>query len=259
MLSQVTGPKYQRIADTLRAEIQSGRPEPGARMPAETALLQRFGVALPTLRQAIALLRTEGLLESRHGVGTFVREDRRRQRRSRNRYGRARHDERLLTADLDHRIVFAGRVPAPDHVAEAMGIDAGAEVVVRRRHLHDASTGALEEIGASYLAVDVAAGTYLEAAEVVPKALFLCVEELTGKTYAHARDTWISRGPTPAEIDLFRLATGAAVVQVVHTASAPDGSVLEVSESVWPADRITLIDEYEIAGHAEPPAARSEL
>src|SRR5262245_260724 len=98
------GPKYHRIADALRAEIQSGDLTPGEQLPSETALRDRFGVSLPTLRQAIGVLRAEGLIESRHGIGTFVKEDRRRQRRSRSRYGRARDDQKLLTADLEHRI-----------------------------------------------------------------------------------------------------------------------------------------------------------
>src|SRR5688572_30732685 len=76
-------PKYQRIASALRADIREGTYGPGDRLPAETALMERFKVSLPTLRQAIGLLRAEGLVESRHGIGTFVREDRRLTRRSR--------------------------------------------------------------------------------------------------------------------------------------------------------------------------------
>ena len=71
------GPKYHRIADALRADIQNGKLQPGDRLPAETALTARFDVSLPTLRQAIGVLRAEGLIESRHGVGTFVKDGRR--------------------------------------------------------------------------------------------------------------------------------------------------------------------------------------
>jgi GntR family transcriptional regulator len=253
------GPKYHRIADTLRAEIQSGELQPGERLPAETALTERFDVALPTLRQAIGVLRAEGLIESRHGIGTFVKEVRRRQRRSRSRYGRARDDKQLLTADLEHRIVFAGKAPVPAHIAEAMNVAEGTEVVVRRRHLHDKVTGRLEEVGASYVPADIAAGTYLEEPTVVPKALFLCVEDLSGKRYARARDAWVSRLPTADETDLFNLAPGSPVLHVTHTAYADDGTVLEVSESVWPADRMMFIDEYDITPSPKQPDARSDI
>lgn len=253
------GPKYHRIADTLRAEIQAGDLRPGQQIPAETALTARFGVALPTLRQALGILRAEGLLESRHGIGTFVKEDRRRQRRSRNRYGRARGDQKLLTADFEHRIVSAGPEPAPPYVAEAMDIEPGTEVVVRRRNLHDKITGQLEEIGASYIPASFAAGTFLEEPTVVPKALFLCVEDLSGKQYARARDAWVSRLPTAQEAELFDLAPGAPVLHVIHTARADDDEVLEVSESVWPADRIMFIDEYDVPAHGEAPDVRSDI
>lgn len=253
------GPKYLRIADAVRSEIQDGRLGPGSRLPAEAELAERFGVSPPTVRQALAVLRSEWLIESRHGVGTFVRESRRRQRRSRNRYGRARGDQRLLNDALEHRIVFAGRATAPDHIAEAMGLTAGSAVVVRRRHLHSKTSGDLEEIGASYIPLSFAASTYLEEPSVVPKALFLCVEEIAGKTYARARDTSVYRAPESEEVELFKLAPSAALLHLVHTAWAEDGTVLEVSESIWPADQVIFIDEYEVPQHAEIPASRSDI
>ncbi|MEN3359352.1 MAG: GntR family transcriptional regulator [Mycobacteriales bacterium] len=170
---------------------------------------------LPTIRQAIGVLRAKGLLESRHGIGTFVKEDRRLQRRSRRRYGRAGTDQQLLTAHLRHEIVFAGLAPVPAHIAEAMGEEPGAEVIVRRRHRFDRQTGRPEEIGASYLPTAIAAGTFLEEPAVVPKALFLCVEELSGKTYTHAHDQWSARMPTAEEPTALDPPTGAPVAHVV--------------------------------------------
>jgi GntR family transcriptional regulator len=252
-------PKYHRAADTLRQEIQAGIYPPGERLPAETAMAKRFRVSVPTLRQALAVLRAEGLIESRHGIGTFVKENRRLQRRSRSRYGRARADQHLLTSHLEHRIVFAGRLPAPPHIAEAMGVEPGTEVVARQRHLFDKDTGRPEEIGASYVPVGIAGGTFLEKPEVVPKALFLCVEELSGKQYSHARDLWVSRLPSADELDALDLATGAPVLHVVHIAHADDGEVLEVSESVWPADRVVFVDDYEIPQEPTELAAPSDI
>ncbi len=252
-------PKYHRVAGELRQAIRAGSYPPGQRLPAETALCQQFRVSLPTIRQAIGVLRAEGLLESRHGLGTFVKETRRLQRRSRHRYGRARGDEQLLTAQLRHDIVFAGRAPAPDHIAAAMDVEPGSAVVVRRRRLLDPDTGRPEEIGASYLPLSIAGGTFLEQPQVVPKALFLCVEELAGQRYAHARDRWVSRLPTADETDALELATGAPVMHLIHTAHADDATVLEVSESVWPADRIEIIDDYTIDQGATQPDTPSQI
>jgi GntR family transcriptional regulator len=261
MLDNVGGfaPKYHRIADQLRQEIRDGVYAQGERMPAETTLVDRFRVSLPTIRQALGVLRAEGLIESRHGIGTFVKEDRRLQRRSRHRYGRARSDKQLLTTHLRHEITFAGRQPVPSHIAEAMDVEPNTEVVVRRRLLHDKQTDHVEEIGASYIPVVIAAGTFLEEMHVVPKALFLCVEDLSGKQYHYARDRWTARSATPQEATILDLPAGGQVIHVVHTAEAEDGTILEVSESIWPADRITIIDEYPISPHAEAPAAPSEI
>ncbi|MEH1056412.1 hypothetical protein V6U89_14495 [Micromonospora sp. CPCC 206171] len=48
-------------------------------------------------------------------------------------------------------------------------------------------------------------------------------------------------------------------MHVIHVARAEDGTILEVSESVWPADRIMVIDEYEVEPKAIEPEAPSEV
>ncbi|MFC4089127.1 GntR family transcriptional regulator [Micromonospora sp. GCM10011541] len=252
-------PKYLQIAAQLRREVREGKFKPDNRLPAETALAERFRVSPITLRNAIGVLRAEGLIESRHGIGTFVRESRRLQRRSRDRYGRARKDQRLLTSHLRHEIVFAGRAPLPAHIAEVMGAEPGTAAVVRRRHLFDRETGRPEEIGASYIPMEIAGGTFLEEPTVVPKGLFLCVEDLSGKRYSTARDQWVARLPTAEEAAALTLPLGAPVMHVIHVARAEDGTILEVSESVWPADRIMVIDEYEVEPTAIEPEAPSEV
>ncbi|MEU4287876.1 UTRA domain-containing protein [Kribbella sp. NPDC026596] len=63
----------------------------------------------------------------------------------------------------------------------------------------------------------------------------------------------------PRTSDILKLAPGMPVLHVIHTARSADGDVLEVSESVWPADRVMLIDEYEITAEAEQPNAQSEI
>lgn len=253
-------PKYHRAADALREEIRAGVLAPGQTLPAETALADRFRVSVPTMRQALALLRAEGVIERRQGVGTFVKVIKRLERNSRRRYPRARADRQLLTSHLRHQIVEAGRVAAPDYVAGAMGIDPGDQVVIRRRHLFNKENGRPEEMGASYLPVSIAGDTFLEKPEVTPQALFLCIEELSGKRYAKAHDEWTARLPTAEEAAVLELPTGSAVMHVLHVARSDDDTVLEVSESTWPADRIVITDDYDIPAEAEvDPAARSDI
>jgi GntR family transcriptional regulator len=257
-------PKYQRIADALRRQIKNGEYQPGDRLPAETALLDQFRdqfgtLSLPTLRQAIALLRAEGLIESQQGIGTFVKADRRLQRRSRKRYGRARTDQQLLTSHLAHQIISAGQGSVPEDIAAVTDFQPDDRVVIRRRLLRDKETGRPEELGASYVPASIAAGTYLEKTDVVPKALFLCVEDLSGKRYTHARDRWVVRPSAAEEAGLLELVPGTTVVHLVHTAYGEDGEILEVSESVWPADRMIILDDYEVAQEPEDLQGFSDI
>ena len=250
MAATARTPKYHRIADDVREQVRAGQLRPGDRLPAETALAEKHDTSVPTVRQAMALLRAEGVIESRHGIGTFVREDSRLQRHSRNRYGEARGRTGLLNNRFRHDITGAGVDKVPPHIAGPMGLDDGAKVVVRRRRLYD-EADRLQEIGASYLPADFARGTYLERPKVVPKALFLCVEDLTGRRYATARDSWVARPATVEEAESFGLTIGAYVVHVVHEAHDVAGAILEVSESIWPADRFQFVDEYDVPAHAE--------
>ena len=56
----------------IRAAITAGRLRPGDRLPALRELAADLGVNHNTLRAAVAKLERGGLLESRHGAGTFV-------------------------------------------------------------------------------------------------------------------------------------------------------------------------------------------
>lgn len=72
--TQPTG--YHQLAALLRDLIIGGHLQPGARLPAETYLMQQHGLARGTVRQAVAELRKEGLVDFRRGYGWVVRADR---------------------------------------------------------------------------------------------------------------------------------------------------------------------------------------
>ncbi|MEV4346597.1 GntR family transcriptional regulator [Actinoplanes sp. NPDC049596] len=66
------GAAYRQLAAVLRERIRSGELAVGQRMPSEKDLHDEFGFARETVRRALAILRNEGLVEVRHGHGTFV-------------------------------------------------------------------------------------------------------------------------------------------------------------------------------------------
>ena len=66
-------PKYLLVADTLRKEIAKGIFRDGQTLMTEEELRIRFDVSRQTVRQAIALLEDDGLVDRRRGSGTYVR------------------------------------------------------------------------------------------------------------------------------------------------------------------------------------------
>ncbi len=63
---------YARVRQALRAELEAGRFPPGARMPSEAELVERFGVSRMTVNRALRELQAVGLIERVQGVGTFA-------------------------------------------------------------------------------------------------------------------------------------------------------------------------------------------
>ncbi|MCW2938478.1 MAG: transcriptional regulator, GntR family with sensor domain [Actinomycetia bacterium] len=63
---------YQQVTDILRKQIESGVYPSGSLLPSEPEIADRLGVTRPTVNRALAILRTEGLVQPRRGVGTTV-------------------------------------------------------------------------------------------------------------------------------------------------------------------------------------------
>ena len=64
----------EEIADRIRVLILDGTLPPGEPLPGERLLAVRFGVSRGSIRDAFRMLETIGLLETRHGQGTFPRD-----------------------------------------------------------------------------------------------------------------------------------------------------------------------------------------
>lgn len=65
---------YERIANDLKDRILSGDLKPGDRLPSMSELRAQYGVSDTPVREALHMLRWEGLTTTRHGAGVFVRD-----------------------------------------------------------------------------------------------------------------------------------------------------------------------------------------
>lgn len=63
------------VVERLASEIGSGRFAPGERLPTERALMTALGVSRTVIREAVAALKSEGLVVTRQGSGAFVAAD----------------------------------------------------------------------------------------------------------------------------------------------------------------------------------------
>ncbi|MCV6585039.1 MAG: PLP-dependent aminotransferase family protein [Marinibacterium sp.] len=73
-LSGDKGPKYKRVADTIRGAVDRGQLTPGAKLPPVRELAYQLGITPGTVARAYTILTDEGLLQAEVGRGTFVAE-----------------------------------------------------------------------------------------------------------------------------------------------------------------------------------------
>jgi DNA-binding FadR family transcriptional regulator len=64
--------RYEQIAERLADDIRSGVLTPGERLPSERDLARTLEVSRASVREALASLQLQGVVETRHGAGTFV-------------------------------------------------------------------------------------------------------------------------------------------------------------------------------------------
>ena len=65
-------PLAHQLVEAIGDRIRDGRIAPGDKLPTEAAIMGEFSVSRTVVREALSKLQASGLVESRHGVGTFV-------------------------------------------------------------------------------------------------------------------------------------------------------------------------------------------
>lgn len=243
-------PVFRQIADWLRAEITSGRLGPGAQLPSESELVGMFHTTRTTARQALGVLKSEGLIVSEHGRGAFVRRPPTVRRLAHDRFAR-RHRKQgkaAFTADAEAggfhaevEVLRVGRDKATPPIARRLDLRSGAGVLVRhRRYFAD---GQPVEVATSYVPWALAAGTAMVREDTGPGGIYARLEE-SGHRLARFTEEVTARMPSPEEIRALHLDTGVPVIAIVRTAIDDADTAVEVCETVMAADRFVL--EYEL-------------
>jgi GntR family transcriptional regulator len=226
--SRQTVLKHVQVREYVRNLTRGA--EPGTPAPSERELVQQFGVARMTVRQALDALVSEGLLERVPGRGTFV--------------ARAKIDVQARLSSYTEEMARRGMDPgartllaraelAGPGVARALEIAEGDKVVHwQRLRSADGNPMCIED---AYLADSVVPG-FLEAP--LPASLYVELQrrDLLPTWGEDSVDADLAR---PEEAELLGIPSGTSVLRIARRAFAGNIPV-EVSRATYRADRYTL-------------------
>lgn len=248
---QRPGALYQQVAAAIREAILKGEFAPGAPLPSEAQLIERYKVSRPTVRNAVAALRAEGLIEVRHGKGSFVRSD-----------GQPTVTlERRISRTADGRFVMPnGAVwdeaeePTPyrTHTTTATGqlLELGEEEALLGcdRLLTDPASGT-RAMHRTLIPFEVAEGTPLaEAPDTRPAAAYEFLTQAGHKLWWS--ETVRAHMPLPDERTALQLPDATPILHLSRVTHGTDDRPLILEELRVGADRAQLA--YRITADKEP-------
>jgi GntR family transcriptional regulator len=251
--------KYDRIADDLRKKVSTGEWASGQQIPPETDLMRDYRVSLNTMRTALKVLRSEGLLEARHGTGTFVSAPRQRVRRVNDRYhwekgrvhksedelrtkGATEVDTGLPVQDLTFSATY-DQVKADERLAAMFNVLVGEPMLHRLYTAASASEQVPLSFNDSYIP--------LALIQANPDLLDQDREPWPGGTQRQLASVGIeldrivdevtARPPQGDEAERLGLHPGVSLIVVRKISVDTTDRVVEVSEIVMPGDRYELV------------------
>ena len=231
-LSRSQIPRYVQLADLFRQRIAKGHWACGQQLPSLLALIDEFDVARVTVRQAIDVLRREGLVSPEQGRGTFVT-------------GQKAPDRwlRVRTSFRDLSEIYKGTRPELLNIAEGAslprlepkeGMLAQKYFYMRRVHSQDGIPYAVVGI---YLDNDIfrRSRAKFRSELVIPLLL-----KMTDVKIAKAHQT-LTISTADVEIaNLLSIAVNSPVAEVRRVFNAPDGHVLYLAEVTYRGDFIRM-------------------
>jgi GntR family transcriptional regulator len=245
----VAQPEYLRIAADLRRRISGGEFGPGDQIPTLPDLCREYGdVSQTTIRNALALLRTEGLIESRARAGTRVRPrppiHRMAADRYRNKPGAPStpytRDQGIGWSEyrLDKRFE---KVQADAELATLFECEVGERLLARHFVFHD--NGQPTQMSTSYVRWSDVAGTPVADPihEPWPGGTRAQMASL-GIRVATITESFTAAMPTEVEAETLRIGSGVPVLRYTRKHIADTGRVVEVAHPIVRRGDTTIVD-----------------
>jgi GntR family transcriptional regulator len=255
---------YLRIAGDLRKKITSREIKPGGQLPSELELRVRHEASRNTVLDAIRMLKDEGLVETRPGLGWFVKIQ---IEPFVNTIDWA--DEATARAEALGRVPSATpptvtRLPASPEIAGRLRIREGSEMIVRRQEWFlDDLPWKLQAAWCPRARYDEGADQLL-IAEDIPQGLDMYLRDALSLRLADTAFYFLPRKPTLEEIKFFDFPDEGDipyVIELVRTANSQgdDGpSPLYLTVGIYACDRNRFESSWPVPAAERPPATPSE-
>jgi GntR family transcriptional regulator len=213
-------PVHMSIRDDLRMRLNAGEWSAGERLPSETELAARYGVARMTVRQAVGALASEGAVVRRQGLGTFAAD--RRPSRNADLLLSFTEEMRRQGHQVQTKLISATveQPPAPAREALRLGQSAAA-VTVRRVRLVDAYPVVVQN---SWLPYARFAG--LDANPLLDGSLYAMLEAHYGVRIVRAKQVFAAGAASESDAAALELQPDEPVLRIARTTY--DGSNLAV-------------------------------
>ncbi|MEU2244029.1 GntR family transcriptional regulator [Streptomyces sp. NPDC018338] len=210
------------IAADLRAQITSGSLKAGERLPSEPRLAADYKVSTPTLRNALALLQAEGLIEKVHGKGNFIRSPLRRITYAGG--GRMPFDPTLQVS------IRTTNLRARGHLRALLRVSSDSPLTEFLCVTHEGESP--HSLARIYVPRDLAPAAQLgfSGGPQGPEA-----------TPTRIRETVTARLPTPEEATTLRISSALAVLSITSVATDSTDRVVEAALLVLPGDRADAV------------------
>lgn len=234
---------YRRIATKIRDRIIRGELRPGDRIPSVREIMKEEGVSTATATRVAAVLREEGYAETIPGIGTVAALPRT-LTTGPDRLQMLRATGSGLRPGERTEILSAGLVPAPSHVADALDIEIGDNVIKRQRaYYDDQGTVALST---SWLSAQFAeAAPELLSPEPLPKMTFGLIEDRTGRRAVKRRDVVAIKKVPDDLAEILQTEPGSPTLTMTNYYWDQYGEITEFAEDYLGPDR-TLSADYDL-------------
>ncbi|MBP0936301.1 GntR family transcriptional regulator [Streptomyces goshikiensis] len=240
-------PRYLQIAEDIVQQIRAGVLGPGDQVPSEAEMIDRYKVSGGTIRKAMLEIRASGLVDTRHGKGSYVKSRPPVRHRSSDRFRRslrqggkaaylAESEQSGATASVS--VIYIGPTEAPEGIAERLDVEVGTKVLARRRLYF--RNGTPVETATSYLPWDVVRDIpELFEENPGPGGIYARLED-HGHVFAEYVETLQARPAAKAEASELALSPGAPVVHLLRNAVTEEGRVVEVCDTLMAADQFVF-------------------